>query len=67
MALQAGVTVQDLELAGRVLCSARAAEAEAVQAAQAACLRAAADGWTEVDIARLLGVSRLTVRKWKGK
>jgi uncharacterized protein YjcR len=57
----------DLERAGRKLRSARKAEQEAFEAASIA----AAEAWeacmTEVEIAKVLGVDRMTVRKWRGK
>lgn len=58
---------EELTRAGRNLRSARSRLAEAYGDAQAAALTAAADGLSEVRIARVLGVNRLTIRKWLGK
>jgi len=56
-----------LEQAGRELRSARHAEQNAYEAARLATINAWEDGATEVEIARILGVNRMTVRKWRGK
>jgi DNA-binding transcriptional regulator YiaG len=57
----------DLERAGRKLQSARKAEQDAYKDAMLVALAAAGDGATEAEIARVLGVNRMTVRKWRGK
>lgn len=57
----------ELERAGRKLRSARKAQKDAMEAAQAAALDALARGYTEVEVANTLGVDRMTVRKWSGK
>lgn len=53
--------------AGRALHTARKRLADATQNAKAATIDAAAAGTSEVVIARLIGVSRATVREWLGK
>ncbi len=60
-------TVRALAEAGSALMAARTAEAEALAAAKRVALKALADGVTEVDVSRSLGVDRMTVRKWAGK
>lgn len=57
----------DLKRAGRALRAARMIERDAYETARLAALEAAADGTTEVEIAQVLGVNRMTVRKWRGK
>ena len=57
----------ELERAGRNLRSARNAEQRAFEAAADAAADAWNAGMTEVEIARVLGVDRMTVRKWRGK
>ncbi len=59
--------VQQLAEAGSALATARYAIDAAMSTAKEAALAAIADGVTEVDIARSLGVDRMTVRKWAGK
>lgn len=57
----------DLERAGRKLRSARKALNDAMDTAEHAAREAWEAGATEVEIARTLGVDRMTVRKWRGK
>ena len=57
----------ELERAGQKLRSARKAEGAAMEKAKAAAIDAVAEGVTEVQVARILGVDRMTVRKWSGK
>lgn len=57
----------DLDRAGRKLRSARKAQKAALDEAQAAAVDALAQGVTEVEVAKTLGVDRMTVRKWAGK
>lgn len=57
----------NLKRAGRKLRSARKAEQEAFEAARLAALADLAVGVSEVEIAKELGVDRMTVRKWAGK
>jgi transposase len=57
----------ELKRAGRKLRSARKAAQDALVAAQSAALAALAEGATEVEVAKSLGVDRMTVRKWAGK
>lgn len=56
-----------LAKAARTLQKARAALDTAMESAAAATRQAIDDGLTEVDIAKALGVNRMTVRKWLGK
>lgn len=69
---QRGSTVDDvvrrnLTHAARALKGARAAERKAMAAAELAAREACEAGATEVDVAAVLGVDRMTVRKWRGK
>lgn len=57
----------DLQRAGRKLLRARDTVASAMSEATDAAVKAAASGVPEVEIARTLGVDRMTVRKWLGK
>jgi predicted transcriptional regulator len=59
--------ITTLAQAGRELRSARKAEQNAYEAARLAAVAAWEAGATEVEIARTLGVNRMTVRKWRGK
>jgi transposase len=59
--------MDELEKVGRKLRSARKSAQDALVAAQAAALVALAEGATEVEVAKSLGVDRMTVRKWAGK
>lgn len=52
---------------GKKLAKARAAVAEALQVAEAMAQSARADDVPETQIAKDLGVDRMTVRKWVGK
>jgi hypothetical protein len=56
-----------LEATGEDLADARGVETAARAAAQAVALLAAEDGFSEVALARALGVDRMTIRKWVGK
>jgi hypothetical protein len=57
-----------LEAIGRQLKAANQRRAEVVLAAREAAKLAAADGFSQVDIARALGVDRArTLRRWLGK
>lgn len=56
-----------LARAGRALRLARQREQEAYEAARVVAIAAWENGATEVEIARELGVDRMTVRKWRGK
>lgn len=56
-----------LERAGKALARARQAQADALKAAETEALNAINEGVTEVEIARTLGVNRMTVRRWAGK
>jgi DNA-binding transcriptional regulator LsrR (DeoR family) len=56
-----------LKRAGRNLQAARSRLAWATEEAKKAAVADYADGMTETDIARTLGVNRLTVRAWLGK
>lgn len=60
-------TVRTLAETGSTLMAARKAAAEAMDAAKRVGLEALADGVTEADVARSLGVDRMTVRNWAGK
>jgi transposase len=57
----------DLLTAGRNLEAARTKLEAAKHRAADAAEKASAGGMSEVEIARRLGVNRLTVRKWLGK
>jgi hypothetical protein len=56
-----------LQTAGDKLSVARAAAESALIEAHAIAVGAIADGQAESTIARLLGVDRMTIRKWAGK
>ena len=60
-------TVKQLADAGSKLCRARYDADNALAEAKRVGLKALAEGVTEVDVARSLGVDRMTVRKWRGK
>jgi DNA invertase Pin-like site-specific DNA recombinase len=57
----------DLDKAARALRSARARLDEAMATAEQAALTANAAGVAETEIARKVGVNRMTVRRWLGK
>lgn len=57
----------NLRAIGRELGEARAAEREAAAKARSAAIQAAEEGRAEAEIARQLGVDRMTVRAWLGK
>jgi DNA-binding protein Fis len=57
----------ELGLSGRNLAKAREAVAEHLEYARLTALAALTDGVTEVKVAELVGVDRMTVRKWAGK
>lgn len=57
----------DLAKAGRALRSARERLKAAMQAAEEAGVEAHQAGTPETEIARELGVDRMTVRRWLGK
>lgn len=57
----------DLETAAHFLREARVALDAAMEDARMAALDALANGATEVSVAERLGVTRMTVRKWRGK
>lgn len=59
--------IDNLERAGRKLQSARKAADDALEAARLVALAGLADGVTESEAARKLGVDRMTIRKWLGK
>lgn len=56
-----------LTKAGRKIARLRADLAAAMAEAREIALTALQGGETEVDVARELGVDRMTVRKWRGK
>ena len=56
-----------LASAARILKGARNGLAAATEKARVAAQQAAGEGVPETEIARELGVNRLTVRKWLGK
>lgn len=56
-----------LQVAARRLKKARQAEATAMAFARIAAVAAIDHGMTEVDVAKQLGVNRMTVRRWLGK
>lgn len=58
---------ENLERAGRKLRSAREAADDALEAARLVVLAEIANGVTESEAARTLGVDRMTIRKWVGK
>lgn len=53
--------------AARILQAARNGLNAAMEKAKAAAVDAHASGDTEVEIAKTLGVNRMTVRRWLGK
>lgn len=57
----------ELERAGAKLARARNALMKATEDARRAALLALGEGVPEAMVARLLGVDRMTVRKWAGK
>lgn len=57
----------DLEQAGMALLRARVAESKAYAAAVQVGVMAVEAGMPEAEVARKLGVDRMTVRKWLGK
>ena len=59
--------MDNLRRAGQALRKARANLGVATYEAKVAANDAAANGTSEVTIARLLGIDRLTARKWIGK
>ena len=59
--------MDELARAGRKLRSARKALTEAMTAAEETAHQAWEAGVSEVEIAKTLGVDRMTVRKWRGK
>lgn len=61
------MTGSGLDRAARDLRAARQRLDTAMESAKTTALAAIAGGATEVDVARALGVNRLTVRRWQGK
>jgi DNA invertase Pin-like site-specific DNA recombinase len=59
--------VTPLEKAGRDLAKTRHALAESMRHAEQLAIAADGDGVPETEIARTLGVNRMTVRRWLGK
>ena len=59
--------MNELKKAARDLTNARARLADAMNFAAGVAVAAHAEGVTEVDLAQLLGLNRMTVRKWLGK
>lgn len=59
--------VQQLTKKGSALSAARTRETHARAELRDAVLRAAAEGFSELNISRLTGVTRDTVRQWLGK
>lgn len=57
----------DLERIGRTLRADRKRLEASMHDAGQAAIKASADGMPETEIARVLGVNRLTVRRWLGK
>ena len=57
----------ELERVGRSLRSARSAQQAAFESARVAAVAAMAAGVSESQVARTVGVDRMTVRKWAGK
>jgi hypothetical protein len=53
--------------AGHNLCRAREIQGAALDRAQRAAMEAVAAGFSEAEVARVVGVDRMTVRKWRGK
>lgn len=60
-------TEYGLVLAARGLKAARSKLDRAVEVAREAAIAAHTDGVSESEIARTLGINRLTVRRWLGK
>lgn len=60
-------TLTSLSKLGKSIAATRAAREKAFREAEALALDALAEGATEVEVARELGVDRMTVRKWRGK
>jgi DNA invertase Pin-like site-specific DNA recombinase len=61
------IQMDELKRAGRDLAAARKSSATAYKAAHTAALDALSMGVSESEVARSLGVDRMTVRKWAGK
>lgn len=61
------MTSPDLTRAARTLRAARQRLDAAMQAAEQVAITAHAEGARETELARTLGVNRMTVRKWLGK
>jgi DNA invertase Pin-like site-specific DNA recombinase len=59
--------MNELQRVARALAKSRARLTETMAEAEAAAISAHADGVSEVEIARTLGVNRMTVRRWLGK
>jgi transposase len=59
--------MNELERIARALIKDRARLAATMEAAEQAAVAAIAEGATEVDVAKTLGVNRMTVRRWLGK
>lgn len=57
----------DLHAAGKALSEAKAALSDATDAARQAAIEAVDVGISEAEVARELGVTRMTVRSWLGK
>lgn len=60
-------TTDEREAHGRKLARVRAATKEALRTAEILARSALAEGVPETQIAKELGVDRMTVRKWAGK
>ncbi len=60
-------TAEERRAHGRKLAKAREAAKEALRVAEVIARSAHDDGASEYEIARDLGVDRMTVRKWLGK
>lgn len=58
---------KELKTAARNLRAARDKLTTATAAAETAAITAHDDGTPETEIARMLGVNRMTVRRWLGK
>lgn len=61
------IYMDELKKVARDITNARQALARAMASAEAATVKAHAEGATEVDIAQHIGVNRMTIRKWLGK
>lgn len=61
------MTAPTIEQAARDLRAARRRLDTAMQTAEQVAITARADGVPETEIARALGVNRMTVRRWLGK